>query len=52
MEEFILQTFQDSLKSGPAEAVYAMPLQTVQIQISRLLKKPTDLDLRCLSLSM
>ena len=26
-----------------------MPLQTVQIQISWLLKKPTDLDLHCLS---
>ena len=32
---------------GPAEHWYAMPLQTVQIQISWLMKKPTDLDLHC-----
>ena len=37
---------------GPAEPEYALPLQTVLIQISRLLKKLTDLDLHCLSLSM
>ena len=36
----------------PAEPGYTLPLQTVQIQISWLLKKPTDLDLHCLSLSM
>ena len=37
----------------PAEPGYALPLQTVQIQISWLLKKPTDLlDLHCLLLSM
>ena len=29
-----------------------LPLQKVKIQISWLLKKPTDLDLHCLSLSM
>ena len=33
----------------PAEPGYTLPLQTVQIQISWLLKKPTDLDLHCLS---
>ena len=31
---------------------YTLPLQTVQLQISWLLKKPTDLDLHCLSFSM
>ena len=36
----------------PAEPGYTLPLQTVQIQISWLLKKPTDLDLYCLPLSM
>ena len=36
----------------PAEPGYALPFQTVQIQISWLLKKPTDLDLHCLPLSM
>ena len=36
----------------PAESGYALPLQTVKIQISWLLKKPTDLDLQCLLLSM
>ena len=35
-----------------AESEYILPLQTVQIQISWLLKKPTDLDLHCLPLSM
>ena len=34
-----------------AEPGYTLPLQTVKIQISWLLKKPTDLDLHCLSLS-
>ena len=37
---------------GPAEPEYAMSLQTVQIQISWLLQKPTDLDLHCLTLSI
>ena len=37
---------------SPIEPRYALPLQTVLIQISWLLKKPTDLDLHCLSLSM
>ena len=36
----------------PAEPEYGLPLQTVQIQISWLLKKPTDLDLHCLSFSI
>ena len=36
----------------PAEPGYVLPLQTVKIQISWLLQKPTDLDLHCLPLSM
>ena len=36
----------------PAEPGYTLPLQTVLIKISWLLKKPTDLDLHCLPLSM
>ena len=36
----------------PAKPGYTLPLQTVQIQISWLLKKPSDLDLHCLPLSM
>ena len=36
----------------PAEPGYTLPLQPVQIQISWLLKKPTDLDLHCLSLNI
>ena len=40
------------LKPSPAEPGYVLPLQTVQIQISWLLKKPTDLDLHCLPLSI
>ena len=36
----------------PAEPGYTLSLQTVQIQISWHLKKPTDLDLHCLSFSM
>ena len=36
----------------PAEPGYTLPLQTVKIQISWLLKKPTDLDLHCLPLSI
>ena len=36
----------------PAESRYALPLLTVLIQISWLLKKPTDQDLHCLSLSV
>ena len=35
-----------------AEPGYALLLQTVLIQISWLLQKPTDLDLHCLPLSM
>ena len=37
---------------SPAEPGYTLPLQTVYIQISWLLKKPTDLNLHCLPLSM
>ena len=40
-----------SVNPSPAEPRYALPLQTVQIQISWLLKKPTDLDLHCLPFS-
>ena len=36
----------------PTEPGYTLSLQTVQIQISWLLKKPTDLDLHCLPISM
>ena len=36
----------------PADTGYTLPLQTVYIQISWLWKKPTDLDLHCLSLSI
>ena len=35
------------INPGRAEPGYALPLQTVYIQISWLLKKPTDLDLYC-----
>ena len=35
----------------PAELGYVLSLQTVQIQISWLLKKPADLDLHCLSIN-
>ena len=38
--------------TGPAEHGYAPPLQTVYIQIKLASKKPTGLDLHCLSLSM
>ena len=40
------------LNPCPAEPRYTMPSQTVLIQISWLLKKPNDLDLHCLPLSM
>ena len=36
----------------PAYPGYTLPLQTVWILISWLLKKPTDLDLHCLSFSI
>ena len=36
----------------PAEPGYILPLQTLYIQISWLLKKPTDLDLHCLPFSI
>ena len=40
------------LSPCPAQPGYVLPLQTVQIQISWLLKKSTDLELHCLPLSM
>ena len=40
------------LKHGPNEPWCAFPLQTVNIHISWLLKKPTDLGLHCLSFSV
>ena len=36
------------LNPGPAEPRYVLSLETVQIKISWLLKKPTDLNLHCL----
>ena len=43
---------QQWVNPSPAEPGYTLPLQTVYMQISWLLKKPTDLDLHCLPLSM
>ena len=43
---------QKHINSSPAEPRYTLSLQTVLIQISWLLKKPTDLDLHCLPVSM
>ena len=40
------------INPGPAEPRYALSLQTMKIQISWLLQKPTDLDLHCLPFSM
>ena len=40
------------INPSPAEPRYALALQTVKTQITWLLKKPTDLDLHCLTLSM
>ena len=37
---------------SPAEPGYTLTLQTVKIQNSWLLKKPTDLDLHCLPFSI
>ena len=49
----ILQgTIKMQVNPCPAEPGYTLPLQTMYIQISWLLKKPTDLDLHCLHLSM
>ena len=42
----------DFLNPYPAELGYTVHLQTVSIQISQLLEKPTDLDLHCLPFSM
>ena len=36
-----------NVNPSPAEPRYVLPLQTVYIQISWLLQKPTDLDLHC-----
>ena len=47
-----LLRYRKYLNPCPAEPGYILSLQTVQIQISWLLKKPTDLDLHCLPLSM
>ena len=45
-----------SLNPCPAEPGYILPLQSVDPDqlafLKKLLKKPTDLDLHCLSLSM
>ena len=41
-----------NVNPNPAEPGYVLSLQTVLIQISWILKKPTDLDLHCLPLSM
>ena len=40
------------INPGTAVPEFTLSLQTVEIQISWLLKKPTDLDLHCLTLSM
>ena len=48
----ILFPYHISINPCPAEPRYTLPLQTVKIQISWLLKKPIDLDLHCLLLSM
>ena len=48
----LLLSADDIFNPYPAEPGYTLPLQTVKIQISWLLKKPTDLDLHCLSFSM
>ena len=40
------------LNPDPAEPGHNLSLQTVEIQISWLLQKPTDLDLHCLPFSM
>ena len=50
LDKVLLQ--QKCINPCPAEPGYTLPLQTVQIQISWLLKKPTDLDLHCLPFSM
>ena len=46
------QAKQAEINPTPAEPGYALPLQTVKIQISWLLKKLTDLNQHCLRLSM
>ena len=51
LDHLIIQ-IQSVINPCPAEPRYTLPLQTVLIQISWLLKKPTDLDLHCLPLSM
>ena len=49
---FVLSNLSLFVNPSPAEPGYALSLHAVQIQISWLLKKPTDLDLHCLQLSM
>ena len=48
----MVDSFAYCFNPSPAEPRYTLPLQTVWIQISWLLKKPTDLDLHCLILNM
>ena len=43
---------QNTINLCPAEPRYTLPLQTVYMQISWLLKKPADLDLHSLSFSV
>ena len=40
------------INPGPAELPNTMPLQTLQIKIIYLMRKPTDLDLQYLPLRM
>ena len=51
-EIYSIQQVMFYLNPCPAEPRYVLPMQTVQIQISWLLKKPNDLDLHCLPLSI
>ena len=52
-KKYICKLYSDhKINPGPAEPWYTLFLQTVQIQISWLLKKPFDLDLHCLSFSL
>ena len=49
---YIFWHWGSNLNPSPAEPRYTLPLQTLQIQISWLLQKPTDLDQHCLQCSM
>ena len=44
---FVLLLCVHGFNPSSAEPGYVLPLQTESIQIIRLLKKPTDLDLNC-----